>query len=102
MIFNTNKNTQCNKKSESLSYYTYTSERKYSDSTKTLHDNFCKNIKNTSALLEPIITLDNTNNNRKTSKKSSNKNNFYRSKKQSPRMNRKGISKNNFKEKMVN
>ena len=47
MIFNTNKNTQCNKKSESLSYYTYTSERKYSDSTKTLHDNFCKNIKNT-------------------------------------------------------
>ena len=98
MIFNTNKNTQCNKKNESLSYYTYTSERKYSDSTKTLHDNFCKNIKNTSTLLEPIITIDNTNHNKKSSKK----NDFYRSKKQSPRMNIKGISRNNFKEKMVN
>ena len=50
MIFNTNKNTEC-KKDESLSYYMYTSERKYSDLSKQLHDNFCKSNKNTAMLL---------------------------------------------------
>ena len=101
MIFNTNKNTQCNKKNESLSYYMYTSERKYSDSTKTLHDNFCKNIKNTSILLAPKTSLDKTNYKGYNTKTSSN-NNSYRSRKQSPRISKKGISINKFKEKMVN
>ena len=90
MIFNTNKNTQCNKKNESLSYYTYTSERKYSDSSNLLHDNFCKNIKNTSTLVAPI-SLDNSHKDQK-KYKSTNKNcNSFRSKKQSPRI---GMARN--------
>lgn len=50
MIFNTNKNIKCNK-DDSLSYYMYTSERKYSNLSYQLHDNFCKSNKNTTRLL---------------------------------------------------
>ena len=49
MIFNTNKNVDI-KRAESLSYYMYTSDRKYNDLSKTLHSNFCKTSNNTTLL----------------------------------------------------
>ena len=72
MIFNTNKIVECNNKSKSLSYYVYTSEIKYSDLSKQLHDNFCKNNnKNTATLLNSTNRNESSNFNNKIHKSSS-------------------------------
>ena len=61
MIFNTNKIVECNNKDKSLSYYMYTSERKYSDLSTQLHNNFCKSNKNTTTLLNNSNRNENNN-----------------------------------------
>ena len=82
MIFNTNKNIEC-KKDESLSYYMYTSERKYSDLSKQFHDNWCKsNNKNTATLLNSTNRNESSNFNNKIHKsyspKKTSKNSSFR------------------------
>ena len=72
MIFNTNKNIECNNKDKMLSYYVYTSERKYSDLSKQFHDNWCKsNNKNTATLLNSTNKNESSNFNNKIHKSSS-------------------------------
>ena len=99
MIFNTNKNIEC-KKDESLSYYMYTSERKYSDLSKQFHDNWCKsNNKNTATLLNSTNRNESSNFNNKIHKSSSPKKTSKNSsfKKGSPNSNfRKGSPKRTF------
>jgi len=77
MIFNTNNNLKCNKE-ESLSYYVYTSERKYSDLSNKLHNNFCKSNKNTAMLLNNSNKNESNDFNNKIHKSFSSKNSNFR------------------------
>ena len=100
MIFNTNKNFECNKE-ESLSYYVYTSERKYSDLSKNLHNNFCKSTKKTVMLLNNLDRNVSNNFSNKISKsfspKKTSKNSNFR--KSSPNKYRKCSPKRTFRRK---
>ena len=91
MIFNTNKNLECNNKEKSLSYYLYTSDRKFSDLSNQLHNNFCKSNKNTANLSDNLYR----NESNKTHKS-------FSPKKTSKNMNFRKISPNNFRKSSPN
>ena len=101
MIFNTNKIVECNNKDKSLSYYMYTSDRKYSDLSTQLHNNFCKSKKNTATLLNNSNKNESNNFSNKicktfSPKKTSKNSNFRKS---SPNKFRKSSPKGSFRKK---